>query len=138
MDCTCPRCASGDTQRLAVIYTQGTLRVHGRPLQTAASHLAEPPKAMPYLGPSVVIFLAFLILGAFALSRLPHDSWLAGGTFGNGLQAAFVFVPVLAWVVLARGYNATRWRERVSHWERSFRCNRCGEIFLVPPGRPGA
>lgn len=132
MDCTCPRCASGHTQRLAVIYAQGTLPMRGRPLQTTASHLAEPPKPMAYLGPSVVIFLTFLILGAIVLSRLPRDSWLAGGTLGNALQAAFVFAPVAAWVVLARRYNATHWRKHVSQWERSFRCNRCGEFFLVP------
>ena len=87
---------------------------------------------MAYLGPSVVIFLAFLILGAIVLSRLPRGSWLAVGTLGNTLQAAFVFVPVAAWVVLARRYNATHWRKHIIQWEWSFRCNRCGEVFPVP------
>ena len=135
MDCTCPHCANHQTQRLAMIYARGTLRVHGRLLQTAASHFAAPPKPMTYLGPSIVIFLAFLILGDLALVNLPRHSWLASGAFANALQAAFLFVPVFLWLVLARRYNATRWRERLGQWERSFQCSRCGEVFLIPTGR---
>ena len=135
MDCSCPRCASGQTQRLAVVYADGTLSVRGRPQHTSASQLAAPPKPMSYLGPSVLLFLAFLILGDLALARLPRGSWLAGGTVGNTLQAAFVLVPVLAWLIRAHRYNATRWRERVRQWEHSFRCSRCGAVFLVPAHR---
>lgn len=133
MDCTCPRCASGHTQRLAVIYAHGTLHTPGRPIQTAASSLAAPPKPMSYLGPSIITFLVFLILGDLALARLPRNSWFAGGTLGNALQAAFVFVPVLAWIIMARRYNGSRWREQIGQWEHSFRCNRCGEVFVVVP-----
>ena len=137
MDCTCPSCASGQTQRLAVIYADGTLRTRGRSMQTAGSLLAAPPKPMSYLGPSVVIFFVFLILGDLAISKLPRDSWLAGGALGNTLQAAFLFVPVIAWMIRAHRYNATTWRARVGEWERSFRCSRCGEVFRVPARRQG-
>lgn len=135
MNCTCPHCASGQTQRLAIIYTEGTLRTRSRSMQTAASFLAAPPKPMGYFGPSVVLFLGFLVLGDVALGRLPHESWLAGGVLGNTLQAAFVFAPVLAWIILARRYNGSHWREQIGRWERSFRCSRCGEVFLVPHHR---
>lgn len=135
MDCICPSCASGQIQRLAVIHADGVLRARGRPIQTTGSFLAAPPKPRAYLGPTVVIFLAFLILGAIAVSKLPRDSWLSGGALGNSLQAAFLFVPVIAWLIRARRYNATTWRERLGRWERSFRCNRCGEVFLVSDNR---
>lgn len=131
MDCTCPRCASSETQSLAMIYAHGTLRSRGRVFETTASHGARAPAPITYLGPSVAIFLSFLIMGAWLLSRLPRDAFFAVGRLGNMLQAAFVFVPVLAWVTLARRYNATVWRERRKAWERSFQCGRCGQIFLL-------
>jgi len=135
MDCTCPSCASGQTQRLAVIHADGMLRARGRSMQTAGSFLAAPPRPMSYVVPSIVIFLAFLMLGAIGISKLPRDSWLVSSALGNTLQAVFLFVPVIAWAIRAHRYNATTWRERVTEWERSFRCSRCGEVFRVPNGR---
>jgi hypothetical protein len=135
MDCTCPSCASGQSQRLAVIYADGTLRARGRSMQTAGSFLAAPPRPMSYVVPSMVIFLAFLILGAIGISKLPRNSWLVSSALGNTLQAAFVFVPVIAWMIRARRYNAITWRKRLGQWERSFRCSRCGEVFLVSHNR---
>jgi uncharacterized membrane protein YphA (DoxX/SURF4 family) len=90
---------------------------------------------MSYLGPSVAIFLIFLILAAIGLAHFPRSSWLANGTLGNTLQAAFVLGPVFVWVIRAHRYNATQWRERLHRWERSFRCSRCGAVFLIPAHR---
>lgn len=131
MNCFCPSCTSGQTQRLSVIYASGTLRTRGRPLQTAASFRAKPPKPMTYAGPMTGIFLLFLILGACAAASLPRDSWLLDGALANLLQAAFVFIPVLAWAALAHRYNHTIWPRRFDQWEHSFQCNRCGQVFTA-------
>ncbi len=131
MDCTCPRCASGQTQRLPVLYADGTLIKGRRSMQTTASFLAAPPKPMTYAGPLVALFLIFLIMGDIAVARLPPDSWLAHSSLGNALQAAFLFTPLIVWVSRAYRYNQTTWRKRLAQWQSSFRCGRCGEVFIL-------
>ena len=131
MDCTCPRCASGQTQRLPVLYADGTLIKSRRSMQTAASFLAAPPKPMTYAGPLVALFLIFLIMGDISVARLPPDSWLVHSSLGNALQAAFLFSPLVVWVFHAYRYNRITWRKRLDHWQRSFRCSRCGEVFIL-------
>jgi len=131
MDCTCPRCASGQTQRLPVLYADGTLIKGRRSMQTTASFLAAPPRPMTYAGPLIALFLIFLIMGDIAVARLPPDSWLAHSSLGNALQAAFLFTPLIVWVSRAYWYNQTTWRKRLDQWQRSFRCGRCGEVFIL-------
>lgn len=130
MDCTCPRCASDQTQRLAIIYSDGALRTKNRSMQTATSSSAAPPKPMSYAGPIVTIFVTFLVIAAIGISKLPANSWLAKSAIGNLLQAAFLFLPVVAWVVLAYRYNHTTWHRLLKSWERSFQCHRCGRVFV--------
>jgi hypothetical protein len=129
MDCTCPSCASNQTQRLPVIHADGTLLTNGRPMKTAASFLAAPPKPRTYAGPLVVIFLAFLVIGDLVIARLPPNSWLVRSSIGNALQAAFLFLPLIVWISRVYRYNQTTWRRRLNQWQRSFRCNRCGRVF---------
>ena len=103
----------------------------GRSLQTTASRYAAPPQPMTYAGPLGAIFLTFLVIGAFAISRVPAHSWLVNSALGNGLQAAFLFVPMIAWVIRAHRYNETTWLALINHWERSFQCSRCGQVFVI-------
>jgi len=131
MDCNCPSCTSGQTQRLSVIYEAGVMRTNRRSMQTAASRRAAPPPPMTYAGPLVAIFFIFLILGALAISRLPSDAWLVRSAPGNALQAAFLFAPMILWVIRAHRYNGTTWRQHLNQWQRSFQCNRCGQVFEV-------
>ena len=131
MNCTCPSCASGQTQRLSLIFQSGILRTSGRSMQTAASRYASPPRPMSYAGPLVAIFLLFLVIGAIAISKLPPHSWLVASAVGNGLQAAFLFLPMIAWVIRAYRYNETTWLARIDQWQRSFQCGRCGHVFVL-------
>ena len=131
MNCNCPSCTSGQTQRLSVIYEAGVMRANRRSMQTAASRRAAPPPPMTYAGPLVAIFFTCLVIGAVAISRLPPDSWLVRSEPGNALQAAFLFVPMILWVIRAYRYNGTTWRQLLDHWQRSFQCNRCGQVFKV-------
>lgn len=133
MDCYCPRCASGHTQRLSIIYESGlVLHTRGHSMQTAASSTAAPPQPMSYAGPLVVIFVIFVVVGNVIFAQFPPHSWIVRSTPGNWIQAAFLFLPMIAWVVLARRYNTTTWRRLRERWRRSFRCNRCGQAFLIP------
>jgi len=134
MDCTCPSCTSGQTQRLSIIYAGGMLRTKRRSMHTTASLLAAPPKPVTYAGPLVAIFFTCLVIGALIISRLPSDSWLVRSAPGNALQAAFLFVPMILWVIRAYRYNATTGAKLLDQWQRSFQCNRCGQVFAAKSG----
>lgn len=134
MDCTCPSCTSGQTQRLSVIYENGVMRTNHHSMQTAASRRAAPPKPVTYAGPLVAIFFTCLVIGALIISRLPSDSWLVRSAPGNALQVAFLFVPMILWVIRAYRYNATTGAKLLDRWQHSFQCNRCGQVFAAKSG----
>lgn len=86
---------------------------------------------MSYVGPMVILFLGFLIVGGIVVSKLPADSWLVQGKIANVLQAVFIFAPPIGWLLLAYRYNRTTWRRLLERWAQSFQCGRCGRVFVV-------
>jgi len=139
----CPSCSSGETQRLEVIYEQGTShssatsRTRVRPFMgilpmamaktkttgvtmSKAAQKAAPPAKMLYKVPIIGVVVGFVLLGNAFGSRV-NSTWLVLG---------LVAVGAFGWLLVRRiRYNMKEWPGSYAVWEKSWMCNKCGNIF---------
>jgi DNA-directed RNA polymerase subunit RPC12/RpoP len=131
----CPRCGSGDVRTFPVIWEDGTSRMSvgsagyvaggiavartGGTSQTLASTSAAPPEEK-----SNSLVVTFLVIGLL----------VAFGSFSGGniaLGVVGVFVAIVTGLIARENdqYNSNVFPALVQQWERTYRCNRCGNVF---------
>ncbi len=139
-DLSCPRCASPDVRRFAILYKQGTMN------SDSVSHVAgsagsdfasgtvststvsmtkiaqetAPPRGRDVVTPGFFTILS--ALGLFSTFGMPGP-WRI-----RWLVILVVSAPFFIW---RRRYNRTVVPELMRKWDRSFLCLRCGESFEV-------
>jgi hypothetical protein len=156
----CPKCKSEDAVKLSVVHAAGlsdiqsSARGHAWALgdsglllgfsssqaigtsQTALSKLAAPPCKKRYRH-VILTWLIGLALGSwFILVIISPTGSLGSRTLSQMHRFAFLFstVIVLMLAVLWR-FNHMIFPRRRELWNRSFMCQRCGEIFQLPVER---
>jgi hypothetical protein len=115
MSVVCPKCASPDALSLSLIHREGLPGECTRSISDAA-----PPSKRNVIGWTMVA-AGFALL--FVLS-IRHFA------FPTVLYAGATLVGV--WIVRSnRAFNATQFPELYDEWMLSFRCSRCGSVFLA-------
>jgi len=144
MSYSCPKCASSEVRKLSLVYNEGLSTINSQSFsagsmagsgggmgwgtastatvgrqQSALSKQAAPPPRKAWL------FWGFVagLFGLMGVSSLAHPG-----------ISTLVCLGIAAWSVRqflsARAYNATVHPDLLQRWERSFLCNRCGEMFV--------
>ena len=108
-DC-CPKCASVDVRKLSLVYGSD---------QGALSRVAAPPVKKPWATWAATAVLSFLPVFAHVREPGPGTVLMMGI---SALTAGFAFN---AWTYNARVHPAL-----LERWQRSFLCNRCGNVFI--------
>ena len=140
----CPHCASTDARSLSFIYREGLALTEtrwshaamnagsagdaassvGAVSQTrslsALSRAAAPPRKK-----NVIVWL--LLSGGFAAYCLGSIREFGITTIATA-TAAVLGVSIAH---AARRFNRTTFPDRFSRWQRSFRCDRCGNVFVT-------
>lgn len=143
MSLACPKCSSNDARSLSLIYREGLSIINtqttsfgsamgsgggtafgsssgtttGRQ-QSVLSRQAAPPAKKGWILWSILV-VAF---GLGAVGGMVHP--------GIGTVFAIAIAVVSARMVMrARTFNAEEYPGLYQQWERSFMCNRCGEVF---------
>jgi hypothetical protein len=140
----CPKCGASEVRKLSLIYDEGrsTIRTQSQTVgagfsgggmgfgsaststtgqqQTALSKQAAPPaRKMWLLWGAVAVVSGFMALGG-----LRHPG------FGT-----LVLIAIVAWAARSamrgREYNATVHPGLLERWQRSWMCNRCGDMFAA-------
>ena len=140
----CTKCGSAEVRRLSLIYNEGlaiintTSNTSGAAFggggasfgsastrttgtqQTALSKQAAPPRKKH----TILWGMLAGILGLVTLSGLSDFSFSV---------IVFAALAVLAgrMSLKAKEYNMTKFPELYATWERSFMCNRCGQMFAA-------
>ena len=133
----CPQCKSDNVQRLSVIYEGGTQKINTTSssfgsgvsnrggfglgtattrtqgtAQTKAAEKAAPPKKKNY-----ALAVVLIVLGLFLTTQSVIFILLAG--LGGYLAYK------------ANAYNKETYPPLYSTWEKSWQCNKCGEIYVI-------
>lgn len=135
----CTKCESDNTQRLEVVYMNGTsvINTKSRSLgvgmsdglglgaiatktkgtsQTVLSEQAAPPHKKSYKWPGICVFLAaFFMAGSTVLGWL----MIAGGGW---------------FIYQAYQHNTNVWPELYKRWQASWLCHKCGCIYQIVEG----
>jgi len=138
----CTKCGAAEVRRLSLIYQEGlsTINTQSQTMgssfggggaafgsastnttgqqQTALSKQASPPAKKH----TILWSIAAAIVGFMTLGSLAHPG--LGDLIGIAATAASV-----RFALQAKAYNALKFPELYQRWERSFMCNRCGEVF---------
>ena len=140
----CPKCNSDNTQSLPMIYesgtsvSQSTSHSHGGGFfnilptfrmktqtnslsQSVTAQKAAPPEKQKLIVPIVLALVSLL----FTLS--------AFGTTFNLVQFLISLVALAVFTFLTYNkiqYNKKVWPEEHNTWENSWKCHKCGTIFL--------
>jgi len=133
----CNKCNSDNTQRLQVAFENGTQNINTRShsagagiggsfgiggvttktsgtSQTVLGEKAAPPMKKSYKGSVISIFLGLLFLnGSGAMLAIGALLMVGGGYF----------------VYAAANYNKTDWPPLYKHWEESWLCLKCGNVY---------
>jgi hypothetical protein len=138
----CAKCGAAEVRRLSLIYQEGlsTINTQSQTMgqsfggggaafgsasthttgrqQTALSKQASPPAKKH----TILWSICAGIFGLVALSSLSSPG------FGTLITIAITAASV-RFALQAKAYNAMKFPELYQRWERSFMCNRCGEVF---------
>jgi len=153
MDLRCPKCNSTDLKKVSLAYQQGLDRTDARTRLSAAlvggsgpdlmvgratmrashqSALAKrlsPPVKWSYLKVGSWSVLVFLCVGwlVFYVNTVTTNSSTVSSTpltlFTLISTASFALLLFLVW-----RHNHSMYQKRFAEWDRSFICQRCGEI----------
>lgn len=130
----CKKCGSDNTQRLEVIYEQGTSNITSTSYtagggyagilglggattktsgiqQTGLGLRAAPPAKRSYRWAALIMFIGFCFSGS---------SILIGGT----LMAIATF-----FIHRAFQFNSNAWPQLYKYWQECWLCNKCGEQY---------
>lgn len=143
MELACPKCASTEVRRLALIYNEGLSIINAQTVgagsgmgsggvgfgthsahtvgrqQTALSKMAAPPDKKHWVMWSVLA-VPFGLGGLSGLSSPGMATLLALGIAGAAVWFA----------IKGRRYNRDEHPSLMQRWEQSFMCNRCGDTFV--------
>ena len=133
----CDKCDSDNTQRLEVVFENGTSNINTRShsagagigggfgiggvttktsgtSQTVLGEKAAPPMKKPYKWAIISIFVGLLFLSG------------SGGAmvFGGLLIAAGAY-----FIYAASVYNKNEWPPLFKHWQECWLCHKCGSIY---------
>ena len=138
----CPICNSDNTQRLEVVYHGGTQDInttgatiggaHGGGLfgwggavtkttgqsQSILAQRAAPPMKMEYKRGIIFSSAGFLTLAV-------------GSTTGAMLAGAAILATGCYFIFTAFQFNAKQLPGLYQHWQKSWLCNKCGEIYKL-------
>jgi hypothetical protein len=156
----CPKCKSEDAVKLSLVYAAGLSDVetrsrgHGWALgdgglllgfgsskgtgtsQTQLSKLAAPPRKKKYrhviLAWLIGLLMAGPLIDVFVASSRNPEALLRRDfqIFAYIFSALVVLVLAILW-----RFNHVVFPRRLDVWNRSFMCQRCGEVFHPPPGQ---
>ena len=142
----CTKCGSDNTQRLEVVFEQGTSSIETtsktsvRPffgiIPTAAaktktlgvSMSSSAQKAMPPQKKKLKNLIIGIIVGLVIVSNVGSNlatNWL-WFIIGLGIMGICIWQ-----IVEARKFNSIKWPELYSTWKNSWMCNKCGNIYTV-------
>lgn len=114
----CPRCGSADVRRLSLIHQAGlSVGDESSPARALSRHAAPPTRKRA--GVWVVLLVTSLVMEAATFAM--------GGP--GAIAIAGVALAASVFAVQAASYNATTYPRLLALWERSFMCDRCGELF---------
>jgi len=116
----CPRCGSAEIRKLSLIYQTGLPANAERKAahEAALSKQAAPPTKKPAMM-WVIAASAFVIVAVAML-------WSSRAM----TAMAFLCLAVaIGFAVRAMTYNSMVLPRLRAQWERSFMCNRCGNVF---------
>ena len=140
MSMACPHCASTDARSLSFIYREGwSLGTHAAVNVASAGDAAStvgavgrtrslsalPRAAAPPRKKNVIGWL--VLAGVFAVYCL--GSLRAFDLTTIATASAAVLSASIARI--ARRFNRTIFPDRFRRWQRSFRCDRCGSVFVA-------
>jgi len=138
----CTKCGAAEVRRLSLIYQEGlsTINTQSQTMgssfggggaafgsasthttgrqQTALSKQASPPAKKH----TILWSISAGMFGFFSLAGLAHPG--VGTLVTIAITAASV-----RFALQAKAFNALKFPELHQRWERSFMCNRCGEVF---------
>jgi hypothetical protein len=117
----CPRCGSAEIRKLSLIYQTGLpANAERKPAHEAAlSKQAAPPTKKPAVMWVVAAFMFVIVAVAMLWSSRAMTAM------------AFLFLAIaIGFAVRAMTYNSMVFPRLHDQWERSFMCNRCGNIFV--------
>jgi hypothetical protein len=138
----CPSCGSDNTQRLEIIFEQGTNNIETtsktkiRPtfsvLSTAkaktrtsgvsmskSAQKAAPPAKRPYKVPAIVLLVGLVVLSRSLNPFSALGLLLSLAALGVGGFLLFTAIQ----------FNRTSWLEEYATWEKGWMCNKCGNTF---------
>lgn len=154
---SCPRCGSNEARTLSIVRAQGTSsgtgfssgwvsgdgHSNGHSISmttvttstTGAAASAAPPRkrydGMVYVVLGLLLALGLgLGLGIWLLSEgaiLIAGIFIFGGIIGGGAA----FIKAVFQVQLDAAYNRDEYPADLARWERSWQCQRCGDVFVV-------
>ena len=153
MDLRCPKCNSTELKKVSLAHQEGLYRSNARTRlsaalvggggpdvlvgrattqashQSALSKQLSPPAKWSYLKVVSWSILAFLCVGwiVFYVNTVTTNS----STVASPPLTFFVLISaaIFAFVLfLVRKHNHTSYQKRLSDWDRSFICERCGAI----------
>lgn len=119
----CPRCGSAEVRRLSVIHQTGlnARGDDGEPRHGALwKHAAPPVRKRAGMWTLLLVTSLVMEVATFA----------TGGA--GALAVAGVAIAAAVFSVRAASYNADAYPRLLELWQRSFLCDRCGEVFSAP------
>ena len=138
----CTKCNSDNTQRLEVVFENGTQNINTNShsagagfggsfgvggvttktsgtSQSIVGGKAAPPPEKSYKWPAIFMFIGFCFAGS-----------------GAGFTSYAVGLPIIAiggfFGYRAFQYNSTEWPPLYQLWQESWLCNKCGTIYHQP------
>lgn len=123
----CPKCNSDNTQRLEVIYEQGTQNIastnhsgssDSSRFGVSQSKLAQ--KVSPPKGESWGFFIILVVIGLLCLGF----SSIGVKIFGLLLVAGGIYG-----IYSAIKFNLKEYPDLYQYWKKSWYCNKCGNIY---------
>jgi len=138
----CPRCSSDNTQRLEVIFEQGTSHLDAtsttkvRPAfggfatgkaktrttgvsMSRSAQKAAPPLKNRYKTPGIAVLIGIFMMG-YSLHPFNTIFFLIGLVVG--VIGGFLLYQAIH-------YNTKLWPAAYEGWTKSWMCNKCGSIF---------
>ncbi len=142
----CTKCGSDNTQRLEIVFEQGTHNIEttsktrirpflgiiptasaktktsGTSMSTSAQKAAPPQKKR--IRNLVIGIILGLIVISQASTNFEHNWFFA--------VLGLLVVGLCIWrIVVALGFNSKTWPTLYSTWEKSWMCNKCGNMFIA-------
>jgi len=114
------------------LYTGSTTTQTVGESRTRAAQKASPPEKRPYRT-AIVIAIIGLLLVHYNRPGWDWEYWymIFWGGAKRLLYLGLIIIGVAVWLAYkAFKYNSREWPGKYQNWNRSWHCNRCGEIYI--------